>query len=80
MHPPSGELNEEERVKGLQASGLHAEEVAGQDAGGLLSEKLFPGRTLSPWGWGKSMAAKERAMVAAETKMPTFFSSPWIRT
>ena len=42
VHPPCGQLHEEQHIDRPQPSGLHGEEVAGQDAAGLAGQKLRP--------------------------------------
>src|SRR5680860_309661 len=57
VDPACGEFDEEKNIERLQPDSLHTEEVAGHDAGSLLSQELLPRRTISPWGRRESMAA-----------------------
>ena len=44
MHSPGRDLHQEQQVDAAQADRVHVQEVAGQDALGLRSEELSPGR------------------------------------
>jgi hypothetical protein len=48
VHPSAGQLDEEQDIHPLQEDRVDGEEIAGQDAGGLLAQERPPGR------WGAS--------------------------
>ena len=52
------DLDEEQHVEGLQECGLHGEEVTGDDALGLATQELAPGRT-SPRGGAEAFAGQQ---------------------
>jgi hypothetical protein len=45
VHPPGGDLDEEQHVDPLEGHGVDREEVTGQDRVRLGSQKLSPGRS-----------------------------------
>jgi hypothetical protein len=58
VHFPGPELDHEEHVELLQGDGVHGEEVRGQDAIGLGTQELRPGRPL-PRNGSESIAAQD---------------------
>jgi hypothetical protein len=76
---PRVQLDEEQDVEGLEADGLHSEEVGGDDAGGLRSKEGPPGDR-RPSGAGRSpLPCSTVRIVVADTRIPSFLSSPWMR-
>jgi hypothetical protein len=76
---PRVQLDVEQDVEGLEPHGLHGEEVGGDDAGGLRSKEGPPGDRPRR-GTGRSpLPSSTVRMVVADTRMPSFLSSPWIR-
>src|SRR5674536_178675 len=61
VNPPCGQLDEEQYVERSEPDGLHGEEVAGQDAGGLVDQELPPRGSLSPRRGREAVAMQQRA-------------------
>ena len=73
------QLDEEQYVEPPQQDGVDGEEVAGEHPRGLPAEELPPGRVRSPWRRVQPVAARILRIAVAETLMPSFRSSPWMR-
>ena len=76
---PGAQFDEEQDVEGLEAHGLHGEEVSGDDVGGLRSRKARQ-VTDARRGAGRSpLPSSIVRIVVADTRIPSFLSSPWMR-
>jgi hypothetical protein len=50
MHPPGGDLDEEQHMETPEGRGVHTREVGRDDAFGLGADELRPGRSRPSWG------------------------------
>jgi hypothetical protein len=76
---PRMQLDEEQDVEGLEAHGLHREEVGRDDAGGLGSKERSPGDEARRGAGRSPLPSSTARIVVADTRMPSFLSSPWMR-
>jgi hypothetical protein len=60
VHPTGGVFDHEEDVEPVQCDRVEVEQVAGEDAVSLHTQKLRPGRTGSPWGMREFLALTGR--------------------
>jgi hypothetical protein len=58
MHAPAAQLDEEEYVEPLEPHGLHSEEVNGEQASPVQSQKLAPSHPATRTGWSETCAPK----------------------
>jgi hypothetical protein len=79
VHPSAAEFDDEQHMHPPQQDRVDGEEVAGQDAGGLLrrnARQLVEARRGAgsrPW------VRNTRRVELADTRQPRRSSSPWIR-
>ena len=76
---PAGVLDGEQDVEPLEHHGVDGEEIRRQDALGLGSQELGPGRA-STWCWSRAMAAEDSAHGRRPDPDAELASSPWTRT
>lgn len=80
VDPPAAELDEHEAGERPEPGGLDGAEVAGDDAIRVRAEELGP-RWAGPSWAGPARAVRSRVrIVVAATRIPSFRSSPSIRT
>ena len=78
-NPPGVQLDGEEDVERREAHRLDGEEVDRQDAGGLSPEERSPGDRGPSGRWPGPLRSRTVRMLVAATRIPSFFSSPWMR-
>src|SRR4029450_104176 len=61
VNPSGVQFDEEQHVQPFEPHGVDGEEVAGEDPGGLLTQKRPPGRTRAPRGRVEAVAAQRFA-------------------
>jgi hypothetical protein len=60
VYPSPVDLDHEEHVEASHRNRIDGEEVGGQDALGLGTQELAPGRAGAPWRGREAMAAQDR--------------------
>ena len=79
VHAPALELDEEEDIQAAQPDGVDGEEVALDDPGCLLAQKLAPAQLRAARDGLDGMAAQMFQTVLGESLNPSPLSSPWMR-
>lgn len=79
IHAPARELDKKQHIDPGEQHRLDGEEVTAQDTRRLLGQKLPPGRFATARRGAEPVAGKNAGNIAAETSIPSFLSSPWMR-